>query len=302
MAGASSYSGLVDQAFWFILGASVIMLVGITLTMIYFMVKYRRSKNPAPAQIEGSKRLELIWTILPTILVMVMFYYGWAGFKVMRDVPDDAMEIQVNARMWSWSFLYPNGVQSTELYVPTGKPISLKLHSSDVIHSFFVPEFRLKEDCMPGRENYAWFKTTRDGEFTVFCAEYCGDLHSQMLSKVVSVPPVEFEDWLESNTGLISPEFILSVKGCVACHTADGTPLIGPSYKGMYGRPELVKTGDEVREIVVDDEYIRRSILEPLADVVEGYPPVMPPMEGQITEEEIGILIEYFKNLDNESQ
>lgn len=297
MAGASSYSGLVDQAFWFILGASVILLVGITLTMIYFMVRYRRSKNPEPAQIEGSKRLELIWTVLPTILVMVMFYYGWAGFKVMRTMPDNALEIQVNARMWSWSFLYPNGVQSTELYVPTGKPIALKLHSADVIHSFFVPEFRLKEDCMPGRENHAWFQTTRDGDFTLFCAEYCGDLHSQMLSKVVSVPPAEFEDWLVSNTGLVSPEFILKVKGCVACHTSDGTPLIGPSYKGMYGRPELVKTGDEVRQITVDDEYIRRSILEPLADVVEGFPPVMPPMAGQITDEEIGILIEYFKTL-----
>jgi cytochrome c oxidase subunit II len=297
MSGASSYSGLVDQAFWFILGSSVIMLLGITLTMIYFIVKYRRSQNPNPAQIEGSKRLELLWTILPTILVMVMFYYGWAGFKVMRHTPDDAYEIIVNARMWSWSFEYPNGVQSPELYVPTGKPISLKLRSADVIHSFFVPEFRLKEDCMPGRENHAWFATTRDGDFTIFCAEYCGDLHSQMLSKVVSVPQAEFDDWLVSNTGNISPDRLMAIKGCVACHTSDGTKLIGPSYKGMFGRTEMVKTGDVLREIVVDEEYIRRSILDPNADIVEGYPPVMPPMEGQITDEEIQVLIDHFKTL-----
>ena len=300
MAGASSYSGLVDQAFWFILGASVIMLLGITLTMIYFMVKYRRSRNPNPAQIEGSKRLELLWTILPTILVMVMFYYGWAGFKVMRNTPDGAYEIIVNARMWSWSFEYPNGVQSSELYVPTGQPISLKLRSADVIHSFFVPEFRLKEDCMPGRENHAWFSTTRDGDFTIFCAEYCGELHSQMLSKVVSLPQTEFNDWLVANTGNISPQRMMEIKGCAACHTDDGTKLIGPSYKGMFGRKELVKTGDEMREIVVDEEYIRRSILDPLADVVDGYPPVMPPMEGQITDEEIQVLIEYFKTLEQD--
>ena len=297
MSGASSYSGLVDQTFWLILGSSVIMLLGITAVLIYFVVKYRRSTNPNPAQIEGSKRLEILWTVLPTILVMVMFYYGWAGFKVMRDIPDDAMEVIVNARMWSWSFEYPNGVQSAELYVPTGEPVSLKLRSSDVIHSFFVPDFRLKEDCMPGRENHAWFETTRDGEFTIFCAEYCGEKHSQMLSKVVSVPPVEFADWLEDNTGPISPEKLLSIKGCVACHTADGTRLIGPSYKGMFGRKELVKTGEEVREIVVDEEYIRRSILDPMADIVEGYAGVMPPMEGQITDEEIDVLIEYFKTL-----
>lgn len=297
MSGASTYSGLVDNAFWFILGTSVILLVGITLTLIWFIVKYRRSQNPNPAQIEDSKRLELLWTILPTILVLVMFYYGWAGFKVMRSVPDDAMEVIVNARMWSWAFQYPNGSQSTELYVPTGKPVSLKLRSADVIHSFFVPEFRLKEDCMPGRENHAWFATTRDGTFDLFCAEYCGDLHSQMLTKVVSLPPADFDAWLVDNKDNISPQFLLEVKGCVACHTTDGTKKIGPSYKGIFGHTVKVQTGDQEREVLVDEEYIRRSILEPKADVVVGYDPVMPPMAGQITDEEIDILIEYFKTL-----
>jgi len=297
MTGASTYSGLVDETFWLILGSSVIMLLGITVTMIYFIIKYRRSQNPNPAQIEGSKRLEVLWTVLPTILVMIMFYYGWAGFKVMRDTPDDAMEVTVIARKWSWTFDYGNNVYSSELYVPTGKPISLKLRSDDVIHSFFVPDFRLKEDCMPGRENHAWFETTRDGEFTIFCAEYCGDQHSQMLSSVVSIPEADFAVWLEEARVPLTAEQIMKIKGCVACHTTDGTKGIGPSYQGMWGRTEIVKTDGELREIVVDEEYIKRSLLDPMADIVEGYDPVMPPMAGQITDEEMETLIEYFKTL-----
>jgi len=139
MNGASSYSGLVDKAFIFILGTSVLLLIGLTAVMIYFLVRYRRSKNPNPAQIADNVTLETLWTVLPTILVLVMFYYGWAGFKVMRDIPEDAMQVTVKAQMWSWVFEYENGKQSTELIVPTGRPVSLNLTSSDVIHSFFVP-------------------------------------------------------------------------------------------------------------------------------------------------------------------
>ena len=207
------------------------------------------------------------------------------------------MEVIVNARMWSWSFEYPNGVQAAELYVPTGEPVALKLKSADVIHSFFVPDFRLKEDCMPGRENHAWFETTRDGTFDILCAEYCGDQHSTMLSKVVSIPPDDFDAWLNDNSRPLNASQIMKIKGCVACHTEDGTKLIGPSYKGLWGKTEVVMTDGELREIVVDEEYIRRSILDPNADVVEGYQPVMPSMEGQITDEEINTLIEYFKTL-----
>lgn len=298
MSGASSYSGLVDQTFWLILGSSLIMLIGVTVALVYFVMKYRRDKNPNPAQIKDSKRLEILWTVLPTILVMVMFYYGWAGFKVMRDIPDDAMEVIVNARMWSWNFEYPNGVQSAELYVPTGKPVALKLRSSDVIHSFFVPDFRLKEDCMPGKENHAWFETTRDGTFDILCAEYCGDQHSKMLSKVVSLPEAEFSQWMEDNTGPISPTKLLEIKGCVACHTTDGSKLVGPSYKGIWNHSVTVVTDGQTRELIVDEEYIRRSILDPNHDIVEGYPAVMPPMEGQITDEEIDVIIEYIKTLE----
>jgi len=297
MNGASSYSGLVDKAFIFILGTSVLLLIGLTAVMIYFLVRYRRSKNPNPAQIADNVTLETLWTVLPTILVLVMFYYGWAGFKVMRDIPEDAMQVTVKAQMWSWVFEYENGKQSTELIVPTGRPVSLNLTSSDVIHSFFVPAFRLKEDCVPGRTNHAWFEATRDGEFNLFCAEYCGERHSAMLSLVKSIPGKEFDEWLGVDTGPPEGTQLLTLKGCVACHTIDGSKLIAPTFKGMFGSTETVVTDGVSRQITVDEEYIRKSILDPNADLVEGYQALMPPQRDLLTDEEIDAIIEVLKEL-----
>lgn len=297
MNGASSYSGLVDKAFIFILGTSVLLLIGLTAVMIYFLVRYRRSKNPNPAQITDNVTLETLWTVLPTILVLVMFYYGWAGFKVMRDIPEDAMQVTVKAQMWSWVFEYENGKQSTELIVPTGRPVSLNLTSSDVIHSFFVPAFRLKEDCVPGRTNHAWFEATRDGEFNLFCAEYCGERHSAMLSLVKSIPGKEFDEWLGVDTGPPEGTRLLTLKGCVACHTIDGSKLIAPTFKGMFGSTETVVTDGVSRQITVDEEYIRKSILDPNADLVEGYQALMPPQRDLLTDEEIDAIIEVLKEL-----
>jgi cytochrome c oxidase subunit 2 len=297
MNGASSYSGLVDKAFIFILGTSVLLLIGLTAVMIYFLVRYRRSKNPNPAQIADNATLETLWTVLPTILVLVMFYYGWAGFKVMRDIPDDAMPVTVKAQMWSWVFEYENGKQSTELIVPTGRPVSLNLESADVIHSFFVPAFRLKEDCVPGRTNHAWFESTRDGEYNLFCAEYCGERHSAMLSLVKSIPGKEFDEWLGVDLGPPAGTQLLKLKGCVACHSIDGSKLIGPSFKGVLGRTEKVVTDGVVREITVDEDYIRKSILEPNADLVEGYQALMPAQGDLLTDEEIEAIIEVIKEL-----
>ncbi|MEN8007765.1 MAG: cytochrome c oxidase subunit II [Candidatus Krumholzibacteriota bacterium] len=297
MNGASSYSGLVDKAFIFILGTSVLLLVGLTAVMIYFLVRYRRSKNPNPAQIADNTTLETLWTVLPTILVLVMFYYGWAGFKVMRDIPENAMPVTVKAQMWSWVFEYENGKQSTELIVPAGRPVKLNLTSSDVIHSFFVPAFRLKEDCVPGRTNHAWFEATREGEFNLFCAEYCGERHSAMLSLVKSIPGKEFDEWLGVDTGPPAGTQLLTLKGCVACHTIDGSKLIAPTFKGMFGSTETVVTDGVSRQVTVDEEYIRNSILDPNADLVEGYQALMPPQRDLLTDEEIDAIIEVLKEL-----
>jgi cytochrome c oxidase subunit 2 len=293
MNGASSYSGLVDKAFVFILGTSVLLLIGVTGVMIYFLVRYRRSKNPHPAQIADNATLETLWTVLPTILVMVMFYYGWAGFKVMRDIPEDGLQVTVRAQMWSWVFEYENGKQATELYVPTGKPVVVNLESNDVIHSFFVPAFRLKEDCVPGRTNRAWFQTNRDGDFNIFCAEYCGERHSAMLSLVKSIPEKEFNEWLGVDTGPPEGERLLTLKGCIACHSLDGSKVIGPTFQGLFGREEVVTTDGVKRTITVDEEYLRRSILEPAADIVEGYEPLMPAQGNLLTDAELEAIIEY---------
>jgi cytochrome c oxidase subunit 2 len=294
--GASSYSGLVDKAFVFILGTSVLLLIGLTGTMIYFLVKYRRSKNPNPAQIKDNYTLETLWTVLPTILVMVMFYYGWAGFKVMRDIPEDAFPIIVHSQKWSWVFEYPDGRQSAELIVPTGRPVKLDLQSSDVIHSFFVPAFRLKEDCVPGRNNRAWFESTRDGSFNIFCAEYCGDRHSAMLSIVKSIPAKEFDEWMGLAPVIPEGRDLLAIKGCIACHSLDGSKLIGPSFQGIWGRTETVVMPDGTkRDIVVDEDYIRKSVMDPGAELVEGYQNLMPPQEALVNDDELEAIIEALK-------
>lgn len=297
MSGASSYSAMVDSTFWFILVASVIMLAGVTGAMVWFVIRYRRSRNPNPAQIEGNVTLEALWTILPTVLVLVMFYYGWAGFKVMRDIPEGAYPVTVRAQMWSWTFIYPDGREMPVLIVPQGKPVKLNLESTDVIHSFFVPAFRLKEDCMPGRKNHAWFQADRTGEFTVFCAEYCGDQHSKMLTSVTVIPREEFDAMMGVSWDKPVGKDLLAVKGCLACHSLDGSKLIGPSFKGIWGHPATVITDGVEREVMVDEAYVRQSILDPSSDLVKGYQNLMPSQAAIVDSSDIEGIIEFLKEL-----
>jgi cytochrome c oxidase subunit 2 len=173
MSGASNFVEGVDLAFTIILGASIFFLIAITIVMIYFVLRYRKSRNPEASQIHGNNRLEIIWTVIPTILVLVMFYYGWMGYKPMREVPDDAIPIKVYGQMWSWSYEYENGKISDKLVVPLDKAVKLDLISRDVLHSFYIPAFRIKEDVVPGYENYMWFIAQEEGTYDVFCAEYC---------------------------------------------------------------------------------------------------------------------------------
>jgi cytochrome c oxidase subunit II len=187
-----------DTTFLIIIGISFFFLAVITALMFYFMFKYSRKKNPVATDITGNTTIEILWTVIPTILVMVMFFYGYAGFKQIRNAPADAMTVKVTGRMWVWNFEYENGVKSDTLFVPTGKPVKLELNSVDVNHSFYIPAFRIKEDAVPGRKNYLWFEPTEDGEYFVECAEYCGLSHSYMLSKVVSMPKDKYDAWYNS--------------------------------------------------------------------------------------------------------
>lgn len=299
------YGKMVDQIFLYILTITLFFFLLITVLMVYFVIRYHRTRNPQPVDIEGNTWLEITWTVVPTLLVLTMFFYALTGFKFLKKAPEGAMEVKVIARQWSWLFEYSDGVKTTELTVPLNKPVKLLLSSRDVIHSFYIPAFRMKQDAVPGIETSLWFQADEAGDYEAFCAEYCGQQHSKMLTTVHVVPEEQFASWLESQKQpvlvAVSPERgkqLYQEKGCIACHTTDGSPLVGPTWKGIYGSTVKVFTNGKEREITVDDEYIRKSILNPNADVVAGFPEnLMPPMEGQITDEEIQAIIEFIKSL-----
>jgi len=322
--GASNFTNSVDNIFLFILAISVVLLLGITFTMIYFVYRYNHKRNPRATDISGNVLLEVVWTILPLFLVMGIFYYGYVDYKKIRKFPKDAFEVEVTGRMWSWIFSYPNGVQTDTLFLPIDKPIILNLKSIDVIHSFYVPAFRLKMDAVPGQDTRMWFKIEEAGEYQAFCAEYCGDRHSYMLSQVVGLPTPEFEQWYKAASADLAPpkekaeemiastaesapapaspslklgERLVSIKGCASCHSLDGSRIVGPTFKGIFGKKETVLVSGKEEEIVVDEAYLRESILDPNTKVVKGYQPIMPPMRGQISDEEIEAIIEYLKSV-----
>ena len=195
IAAASNFVQSVDDTFLFIVAVCVFFLVLITGLMLYFAYKYNSKRNKKAVNIHGSIPLEITWTVVPTILVLIMFWLGWTGYKQMTDAPKDSMVVDVYAQMWSWSYKYPNGVETDTLYVPLDKPVKVRLHSRDVDHSFYVPAFRVKKDVIPTRTNTAWFQPTHLGTYDVFCAEYCGLRHSYMYSAVVVMPEDKFELW-----------------------------------------------------------------------------------------------------------
>jgi cytochrome c oxidase subunit 2 len=302
MSNVSNFVGGVDTAFAVILGISLFFLIGITIVMIYFVVKYNRKRHPKSKNVKEKASIEIIWTVVPTILVLVMFYYGWAGYKSMRDFPDDAIHIKATGRMWSWSFEYDNGKVSPRLIVPKDEAIVLNLFSQDVLHSLYIPAFRIKEDVVPGINNKMWFEVYEEGEYDILCAEYCGERHSYMLSKVEVVSREKYEEWYgEDLSGLSSVETglqVLTANGCIACHSLDGTRLVGPSFKGLYGAERSVIMPDGSKKTVIaDEDYLKRSVYEPNAEVVETYPKVMISYKNSISEEQIDQINAYLESI-----
>lgn len=194
--GVSNFVNSVDGTFLFTLIVSIIFLVLITFLMIFFVIKYSRNKNPKGTNIHGNMSLEIVWTGIPTILVMIMFWFGWQGYKEMVNIPEDAMTVNVTAQMWKWSFQYEDGKSTDTLFVPMNKPIKLILHSNDVNHSFFIPAFRIKKDVFPNRERVTWFIAEQTGEYNIACAEYCGLNHSYMYAKIIVLDQDEFNNWM----------------------------------------------------------------------------------------------------------
>lgn len=290
----------VDTAFIFIFAISLLFLAGITVAMIWFVVRYRRSKNPLPASDKDNNLwLEITWTVIPTILVGAMFWYGWAGYLALRNVPEGAMEVTATARMWSWNFGYANGMTSDKLLVPAGKPVKVKINSVDVLHSFYVPAFRIKRDAVPGMDNYVWFNAEQPGSYDIFCAEYCGVAHADMISTVEALPEHEFAEWYQGKAEMARQDLakeILAKYGCLGCHSLDGSKMVGPSLQGIWQREVVVLTESAEKTVVSDDAYLRRAILQPAAEIVKGYPPIMPSFEGQISEDELHELLEYFQS------
>jgi cytochrome c oxidase subunit 2 len=298
----------VDSLFHFITGISLFFFVLIIGLIVWFLIQYRRRPGVEPQDSPHHNTvLELSWSILPSLLLVVMFYRGFTGYMDMRTPPDGAMEIMVNAKKWSWLFTYPNGWGEPELHVPRDVPVTLVMTSEDVIHSLFIPAFRVKMDVVPGRYTKLWFNATEVGEFTLFCTEYCGTKHSDMLAKVVVHDSVaEYQQWLEKASDPYTQEdgkprplaevgaMFFNKRGCVQCHSIDGSVKTGPTFKGTFGTTQKLTDGTDV---VIDENYVRESILNPMAKVCRGFRPVMPTFQGQLKDQDIGAIIAYLKSL-----
>ncbi len=307
---ASNFVAGVDLAFVIILGISIFFLIALTIVMLVFIRKYRRDKHPKAIQNEGSTKLEIIWTVIPLFLVLLMFYFGWAGWKPMTNPPEDARHVTAIARMWNFKFEYENGKFMDTLYLPVNEPVILDLVALDVLHSLYIPAFRVKEDMVPGREKVMWFIPERVGVYDLFCTEYCGLEHSYMYTSVRVMEQDDFEDWVTDTTAveIVVPAdmtaaemgFQVLVKnGCNACHSSNGTKLVGPSYLGVWGSNRLVKTGSEEREVMMDGEYVKKSIYDPNADIADGFNKgLMLSYDKLVSPEEADLIIEYIRDLN----
>lgn len=293
----------VDAAFMFIFWVSLLMLVGITLAMLWFVFRYHHSRQPEPTSDKDQNLLlEITWTVIPTILVGVMFWYGWAGFLALRNVPEGAMEVSATARMWSWNFSYANGKTSDKLYVPAGQPVKVKLHSVDVLHSFYVPAFRVKRDTVPGMDNYVWFNAEKPGSYDIFCAEYCGVAHADMITTVEALPRQEFDAWYRGRDEQAQQDQVRQLfnrYGCLGCHSLDGSRMVGPTLQGIWQREVVVLVDDREQTMSSDRDYLRRAILQPAVEIVKGFPPVMPAFDGQISDAELQQMLDFFETEAN---
>jgi cytochrome c oxidase subunit II len=299
---ASTFAERVDALYYYLLSVSGFFVLLIFALIFYFAVKYRRrSEGEQTPPILGSILLEVAWIVIPFILVMIMFVWGASLYFTAFSPPANAMEIFVIGKQWMWKVQHPEGRREIdELHVPVGYPVKLTITSQDVIHSFYIPAFRIKMDAVPGRYTSTWFEASKTGTFHLFCAEFCGTAHAGMVGRVVVMKPSEYEQWLRTG----APEESLVAAGgrlfqqlgCSGCHSQNSIAR-APLLDGVYGKPVPLQSGQVV---LADESYIRDSILLPQKDVVAGYAPVMPPFQGRISEEELMQIIAYIRFLGEE--
>ena len=300
---ASTLAGRTDRLLFFLLGTSAFMTVLIAGLILWFSIRYRRRPGHERAtQVRGSNRLEIAWSALPLVVFMIAYAWGSNVYFWAYTPPPDALQVYGVGKQWMWKFQHLSGQREIdELHVPVGRPVKLVLTSQDVIHSVFVPAFRVKQDVLPGRYTQMWFEATRPGRFHLFCAQYCGTLHSRMTGAVVAMEPAAFEQWLAGGATL-SPaqrgQKLFQDLGCNTCHRSDSLAR-APDLTDLFGRPVRLRDGAVV---TADEAYIRESILDPTAKVVDGYEPIMPTFRGLVTEEGIIDLIEYVKSLRSEEK
>jgi cytochrome c oxidase subunit 2 len=291
-------AGTVDALFIFLTLLSVVMTVAIFATVLFFATKYRRRAGVEAEQIEGSTILELAWSIIPMGIFIVIFVWGAVIFFEERTPPMASTEVYVVAKQWMWKLEHAEGPREINaLHVPVGRDIKLIMTSQDVIHDFFVPAFRMKQDVVPGRYTTEWFRATKTGTYHLFCAEYCGTSHSGMIGDIVVMEPAAYDAWLAGGgaTGTLAQNgsALFQQLGCPTCHRTDGQGR-GPNLVGIFGKPVQLEDG---RTVIADENYIRESILAPAAKVVSGYKPIMPVFQGLVSEEQLSTLVAYVKSL-----
>jgi cytochrome c oxidase subunit 2 len=316
---ASTMAGRVDALYVFLIGVTVFFSVLIAGLAIGFAIRYRRKRHPKATQIEGNLTLEVLWTAIPFAIAMMIFAWSAQIYLAISRPPDDALEIFVVGKQWMWKIQHMEGRREiNELHVPAGRPIKLTMTSEDVIHSFFVPAFRVKQDVLPGRYTTLWFEPTKPGSYHLFCTEYCGTEHSRMIGRVVVLEPHDYQQWLTGiapGAAAAAPaatggaaagpsladlgKSVFERSGCAPCHAVSAEEaafkILGPALHGIYGKSVKLQSGEE---LTIDEAYLRKSILEPMAQIVDGYQPIMPPYSGRLSEEEILQLIAYIKALD----
>jgi cytochrome c oxidase subunit 2 len=294
---ASSMAGQVDAIYIFLLVVCGMVALLVFTCLLYFAARYRRRAGVEAEQIDGSTPLELTWSIIPLCVFMVFFAWGAIVFFKQRTPPRDATEVYVVAKQWMWKLEHAEGQREiNELHVPVGRDVKLIMTSQDVIHSFYVPVFRMKQDVLPGRYTVAWFRATKPGTYHLFCAEYCGTQHSGMIGSIVVMEPAQYEAWMSGGPAgplSVTGEKIFAELGCSTCHRTD-TQGRGPNLQGVFGKPVLLEDG---RTVVADENYVRESILDPGAKIVNGFKPVMPTFQGLVSEEQLNALVAYVKSL-----